>query len=149
MRARPDSRYGVAHAFTENMASLYADKFGISAFGMRIGSMCPEPTDARMLSTWLSPGDLVRLVEVGLTADFHFELVYGVSRNQRCWWDNARAYTLGYEPRDSADGWIDALRDKTLPPGLAEEKQGGRYVLEEWAGDRTPPTPTSVDRSGS
>lgn len=131
MRARPDSRYGVAHAFTESMASFYADKFGLSAFGMRIGSMCAEPTDARMLSTWLSPGDLVRLVDVGLTADFQFELVYGVSRNARCWWDNARAHALGYDPRDSADPWIDALCNKTLPPGLAEQKQGGRYVLEE------------------
>jgi uronate dehydrogenase len=139
LRPRPDSRYGVAHAFTENMASLYADKFGIKGFGMRIGSMCPEPTDARMLATWLSAGDLVRLVEVGLTADYHFELVYGVSRNQRSWWDNSRAHALGYAPRDSADPWISALQDKTLSDPMADRLQGGLYVTHELSRDRARP----------
>jgi uronate dehydrogenase len=130
-RARPDSRYGVAHAFSELMASLYADKFGIAAFAMRVGSMTPEPTDARMLATWLSPGDLVRLTEVGLTADYRFEIVYGISRNRLAWWDNARAFELGYAPADSADPWIPALVKEALGDPLADALQGGRYVLAD------------------
>lgn len=128
-RARPDSRYGVAHAFNELMAGLYADKFGLAAFAMRVGSMTAEPVDARMLATWLSPGDLVRLTEVGLTAEYRFEIVYGISRNRLAWWDNARAYELGYAPADSADAWIPALADKSLGDPLADALQGGSYVV--------------------
>jgi uronate dehydrogenase len=143
VRARPDSRYGVAHAFTENLASFYADKFGIAGFGIRVGSMCEQPTDARMLATWLSPGDLVRLVAVGLSAEYHFELVYGVSRNARGWWNNARAYALGYDPQDRSDRWIDELAGSTLADPLAERLQGGRYVVEEFTGSAA-----RLDRAG-
>lgn len=130
-RPRPDSRYGVGHAFTELMAGMYADRYGLAGFAMRVGSMCPEPTDARMLATWLSPGDLVRLTEVGLTADYSFEIVYGVSRNRLAWWNNARAYELGYAPADSADAWIEALKARTLDHPLADSLQGGRYVIPD------------------
>jgi uronate dehydrogenase len=130
-RSRPDSRYGVGHAFTEIMAGMYADKFGLAGFAMRVGSMCPEPTDSRMLATWLSPGDLVQLTEVGLTADYSFEIVYGISRNRLAWWGNARAYELGYAPADSADPWIDSLASKTLGHPMADSLQGGRYVLSD------------------
>lgn len=133
-RARPDTRYGVAQAFTELMASMYADKYGMRGFAMRIGSMCPEPTDARMLSTWLSPADLVRLTQVGLAADYRFEIVYGISRNARAWWDNDRARELGYVPEDSADAWIGQLQDRTLDDPRAERLQGGRFAVDDPAG---------------
>jgi len=130
-RARPDSRYGVGHAFTEIMAGMYADKFGLAGFAMRVGSMCPEPTDARMLATWLSAADLVRLTEVGLNAEYTFEIVYGISRNRLAWWDNARAYELGYAPADSADAWIDTLSSRTLGDARADALQGGVYVVSD------------------
>lgn len=134
-RPRPDTRYGIGHAFNENLASYYADKHGLRGFAIRVGSLTPEPTDMRMLSTWLSPGDLARLVEVGLTADYHFEIVYGVSRNTRSWWDNRRAESLGYAPVDSADAWADKLGDKLLGDALADRLQGGKYARNEFTGD--------------
>lgn len=130
-RPRPDSRYGVGHAFTEIMAGMYADKFGLAGFAMRVGSVCPEPIDARMLSTWLSPGDLVRLTEAGLNADYTFEIVYGISRNRLAWWDNSRAYELGYAPADSADAWIESLASRTLGHHRADTLQGGLYVVSD------------------
>jgi uronate dehydrogenase len=129
-RARPDGRYGVGHAFNELMASMYADKFGVSAMAMRVGSMTPQPTDARMLSTWLSADDLVRLVEVGLTAAYRFEIVYGISRNRLAWWNNARAYELGYAPQDSADPWIDALANVVYGDPIADRVQGGLFAVD-------------------
>ena len=140
-RPRPDTRYGIGHAFVENLASFHADKYGVRGFAIRVGSFGPEPRDARMLSTWLSPGDLSRLVEIGLHADYHFEIVYGVSRNTRSWWDNRRAEALGYAPADSADDWIARLECKMLGDALADERQGGLYVSNEFAGNPARLTP--------
>ena len=39
---RPDSRYGVSKAFSEALASLYADKHGIGFLCTRIGNFGPE-----------------------------------------------------------------------------------------------------------
>jgi len=63
---RPDSRYGVAKAFGEALGSLYADKYGIEVFCMRIGNVNPAPLDKRRLSIWISPRDMAQLVELGI-----------------------------------------------------------------------------------
>jgi uronate dehydrogenase len=133
--ARPDGRYGLSKAFGEDLAYLYAAKFGISAFCIRIGSCFPEPTTERMLSTWLSYADFIRLVEVGLSAAYHYEIVYGVSRNSRTWWDNSNAYRLGYDPRDNAETFASRLGD--LPPEdpVSVLFQGGGFTADEFAGD--------------
>lgn len=46
---------------------------------IRIGSYFPQPTDRRMLSTWMSYRDFTQLIQVSLGADYHFEIVYGVT----------------------------------------------------------------------
>ena len=57
-----------------------------------------------MLSTWLSPGDAVRLFDACLRAPkLDYAVVYGVSANTRGWWDLQPARDLGYEPRDDAE----------------------------------------------
>lgn len=132
---RPDSRYGVSKAFMEAVASLYADKHGIKAWGLRIGYCSVAPTENRMLSHWVHPEDLAQLVILGLTADYHCELVYGVSANSRSWWDNRRAEALGYRPRHSADPFIpqlSALRGDTV---VGELYQGGSFAAEDYDGD--------------
>ena len=68
----------------------------------------------------------------GLTADYHFEVFYGVSGNSHGWWDNRRAESLGYRQADSADPWIAALEAKTLGDPLADAHQGGVYVRDEY-----------------
>ena len=136
---RPDTRYGLSKAFGEDMGRLYADKHAMEVFCMRIGSFQSEPRDARQLGTWLSHGDMVRLVITGLeTTGLRFEVVYGVSRNTRSWWDNRRAYALGYEPQDDSEPWAERLIGATpAEPGgpLARRLQGGAYVEKEFDGD--------------
>jgi uronate dehydrogenase len=133
---RPDSRYGVSKVFGEAVAELYAAKHGVRGFCMRIGSCFPEPIDARMLSTWLSYGDFMRLVEVGLCADYQFEVVYGVSANTRnTWWDIGNARRLGYAPQDNAESFAAKVADIVAGEPASDLFQGGGYVAAEFSGD--------------
>ncbi len=135
---RPDSRYGVSKAFGEALASLYADKYGLETYCMRIGNVNHKPVDERRLSIWISPRDFTQLVEVGLEApDLHFEIVYGVSNNTRSWWDNANAERLGYRPQDDAEAYADEVLAKEPPhePGDRQHLyQGGGFVDLESGG---------------
>jgi uronate dehydrogenase len=65
---RPDGLYGVSKCFVESLSRLYWDKFGIESVCLRIFSSFPEPADRRMLWSYLSFADCVRLVEASLTA---------------------------------------------------------------------------------
>jgi uronate dehydrogenase len=133
--ARPDTRYGLSKAFGEDLACLYAYKYGIKSLSLRIGSCFPKPVNARMLSTWLSYADLVRLIEAGLTADYLNEIVYGVSRNTRSWWDNSNAYRLGYDPRDNAEDYAGGVGHIITDDPIEEAFQGGGYASPEFVGD--------------
>lgn len=126
---RPDTRYGLTKVFGEELGFLYAYKFGIRSFSMRIGMFLPEPTSHRGLSTWLSYPDMVALAKVGLTADYTCEIVYGVSNNARSFWDNSAAHRLGYRPQDSADGYAHLFPMPDHPEGeAAGHFQGGPYI---------------------
>ena len=65
---RPDGRYGLSKAFAEMLGRLYADKYRMEVFCIRIGAMTLEPEDVRRLAIWIHPEDLVSLVEIGITA---------------------------------------------------------------------------------
>lgn len=127
-----DSRYGITKVFMESVAQLYATKHGLRGFGMRIGHCALEPTDARMLSHWIHPEDMGRLVRVGLDADYLNEVVYGVSRNSRSWWNNERAAELGYLPQHSADPFIAGLESVRSNNAVAEFYQGGSFAAAEF-----------------
>ena len=88
-----------------------------------------------MLATWLSYADLCRLVEVGLEADYVFEIVYGVSANTRSYWDNSNAERLGYRPQDNAEDFAAKVAGKTSGDELIERYQGGGYVRPDFSGD--------------
>jgi uronate dehydrogenase len=47
----PDSLYGVSKVAGETLCQLYVDKFGLSAVGVRIGTLIDEPGNTRRLST--------------------------------------------------------------------------------------------------
>ena len=132
---RPDSRYGLSKAFGEDLACLYAYKHGVRGFSMRIGTCFPEPMNARALSSWMSYADLERLIKVGLHADYVNEIVYGVSRNTRSWWDNSNAYRLGYDPQDDAEAFADKVGHIKSTDPLEEDFQGGSFVPPEFAAD--------------
>ena len=110
VRPRPDTFYGVGKVAAEALLSLYVDRHGIDAVSCRIGSFLERPETRRGLSTWLSHGDCVRMVEAALTCpDPGFALLYGISRNTRAWWDLEPGRALGYEPQDDAEAWADEL----------------------------------------
>lgn len=99
---KPDTFYGLAKCFAEDLASLYWDKRGIESVCMRIFS-CAQVNSARALGTWLSYDDLVHLVEQSInTPVTKFTVVYGISNNDRSPIDNSKAAYLGYKPKDNA-----------------------------------------------
>jgi len=131
---RPDGRYGVSKVFGEALGSLYADKYGAEVLCIRIGNVGPVPIDKRRLSIWLSPRDLAQLVTIGIEhPKIRFEIVYGVSRNKRSWYDNSNAYRLGYKPQDNAERYAKEVlaREKTGGDPTAETYQGGTFTVAE------------------
>lgn len=134
---RPDGRYGLSKAFGEDLAQLYAYKHGVRGFMIRIGSFLPEPNNERCLSTWLSFADGERLFRTGLTADYLYEIVYGISRNKRAWYDNANAYRLGYAPQDDSERYAPALIGNVPDDPIAEEFQGSVFASAEFSGSTT------------
>lgn len=112
---RPDTFYGLAKCFAEDLASLYWDKRGVEAVCMRILS-CAQPTNPRAIGTWLSYGDLVRLVQRAIdTPVVGFSVVYGVSNNDRAPVDNAGAAHLGFRPVDNAEQFAKAIYAEAGP----------------------------------
>jgi uronate dehydrogenase len=130
---KPDSRYGVSKVFGEALGSLYADKYGMEVFCMRIGNVNPRPIDKRRLSIWFSPRDLAQLVTIGIEHPaIRFEIVYGISGNTRAWYDNANAFRLGYRPQDDSESFATEVlaREKPGDP-VAERYQGGVFCVAE------------------
>jgi uronate dehydrogenase len=130
---RPDGRYGVSKVFGEALGSLYADKYGLRVFCMRLGNVHTEPVDARRLSIWMSPRDLAQLTVIGLEhPDVRFEIVYGISNNTRRWYDNSNAERLGYHPQDDSEPHAAAVLARE-PPGdpHAARLQGGPFAVLE------------------
>jgi len=130
---KPDGRYGVSKVFGEAIGSLYADKYGMQVFNLRIGNVNPAPIDKRRLSIWLSPRDLAQLVTIGIEhPHIRFEIVYGVSNNRRSWYDNANAYRLGYKPQDDSEIFAAEVLAKEGPGhAIGDLYQGGAFTHVE------------------
>jgi len=62
----PDSPYGVSKAAGEALSAFYSLKYSMDVICLRIGSCFDKPENRRMLSTWLSPADFVRLTKAAL-----------------------------------------------------------------------------------
>lgn len=136
----PDTRYGLSKLFGEGLGALYAHKHGLGVLSIRIGNFGDKPIDARRLAIWLKPADLVQLIRIGLEKPgLVYEVVYGMSDNQRAWWDNSHALALGYRPEGrSEDFAADALAvQKLLPPdAIGDFFQGGSpFCSQEFDGD--------------
>ena len=66
------------------------------------------------------------------------EICYGVSDNERGWWDNEAAFRLGYRPKHRAE----ALRDDALRAQAAlgddpigDAFHGGGFCSQQFDGD--------------
>ena len=133
---RPDGRYGLSQAFGEARGALYADKHGMSVTCLRIGNVGPRPLDVRRLSIWISPEDIAQLIRIGLEhPDIRFEVLYGASDNAASWWDNSRAYQLGYRPIGRAEdhrAQAEAEQAKIGPDPVGDVFQGGTFTSAEF-----------------
>ena len=129
---KPDSRYGVSKVFGEALGSLYADKYGMEMYMVRIGNVHPFPLDKRRLSIWISPRDIAQLVSIGIDhPGIKFEIVYGVSGNKRSWYDNSNAARLGYKPQDDSEIYAKEFENEKPGNPIAEQHQGGIFCVVE------------------
>lgn len=128
---RPDSLYGVSKNFVESLSRLYWDKFGIESVCLRIFSSFPEPADRRMLWSYLSFQDCVRLVEAALTAPrVGHTISFGMSDNKVKTVDNTGADHLGFIPRDSSEPFrakVEAATPVPDPKAAATRYLGGWF----------------------
>ena len=128
---RPDSFYGLSKAYGELMGRLYWDKHGVENVNIRIGSCFPEPADARMLATWLSADDLVRLaVRATLAEATGHAVIWGASANSAMtWWRGDQRGRIGWAPEDSADPFALIKAGQVSASPVTERYQGGAYCL--------------------
>ena len=113
----PDSLYGWSKSAMESLGRLYADRFGMRVFCLRIGTCTARPRIARQLSTWLSPDDAGRLIEACLSTEaLGYHVVWGISANTRRWWSLAEGAAIGYHPKDDAERYAGDI-PTDVPPG--------------------------------
>lgn len=127
----PDSIYGVSKVYGEALAKLYWKKFGIEGVLVRIGSCFPKPKDRRMMATWMSDRDMLRLIDRFLKVPrLGCPVVYGVSDNDEKWWDNSKAGYLGWTPKDSSRAFEGLYPDEPAedPDDPAVKYQGGGFA---------------------
>jgi uronate dehydrogenase len=129
---RPDGYYGWSKAALEALGSLFADRFGMTVFALRIGAFTPQPTDERQIDMWLAPEDCVRLVTACLDADVTgFRVLWGVSANADRWLSLAEGREIGYEPREDSARFAGSVRpDETGTADLL----GGTFTIRPLGG---------------
>jgi uronate dehydrogenase len=124
---RPDTFYGLAKCFAEDLGRLYFDKRGLESVHLRILS-CAQVTSVRALGTWLSYEDMVELVKRAIdTPVTGFAVIYGVSDNDRAPVDNGKAHFLGFRPKDNAEVYAEQIlaEDTDIDPtDLAHNRHG-------------------------
>ena len=128
---RPDTFYGLAKCFAEDLGRMYWDKRGVESVHMRIFS-CAQVVAPRSLSTWLSYDDLIRMVTAAITAQtVGFSIVYGISNNDRAPVHNTGAGHIGYKPQDNAEQFAEAIladAPPADPTDLAQMTIGGPFA---------------------
>lgn len=106
---RPGNRYGISKATGEIIGRFFHDTHGIAVCNIRIGNLNENhpPIDYdRGQAMWLSPRDCAHLHARALEAEYDFEIVYGISDNDRKYYSLERAKAvLGYEPKDNSAEW--------------------------------------------
>ncbi len=132
MPHRPDTYYGFAKCFTEDLGRMYWEKEGIESVHLRIYSATSKPGNARALGSWLSFDDLRQLVMRSIdTPVVGFTVVYGVSNNDRSPVDNSAAAFLGYRPKDNAEVYAEEVFAKEPAADLSDLGQtchGGPFA---------------------
>jgi NAD+ dependent glucose-6-phosphate dehydrogenase len=106
---RPGNFYGVSKVAGETLGRFYHDEHGLSVCCIRIGNLTEghPPIDyERGQAMWLSHRDCAHLHDRALQAEYGYEVVYGISDNDRKYYSIERAReVLGYEPMDNSAEW--------------------------------------------
>ncbi|WP_266082400.1 NAD-dependent epimerase/dehydratase family protein [Haladaptatus caseinilyticus] len=132
---RPDSYYGSSKSFDEDLGRYYVENYANPRqfYSLRICSVRHEAYDhpygdaehgvddgkwergseqyeeqvARMKAMWQSRRDLAQQIDCCLQDDdVEFDVFYGVSDNDRRWFDIEHARdVIGYEPKDNGEEW--------------------------------------------
>jgi len=103
---RPGNLYGVSKAAGETLGRYYHDAYDLSVCCLRIGNLTKghPPVDyERGQAMWLSYRDCAHLIDRAIQADYGYEIIYGISDNDRKYYSLERARNvLGYEPQDNS-----------------------------------------------
>jgi NAD+ dependent glucose-6-phosphate dehydrogenase len=103
---RPSNLYGVGKVAGEALCRYYHDEYGMGVVCVRIGNLSeghPPEDYERGQAMWLSYRDCAHLFECCLEADYNYEIVYGISDNDRKYYSLKRAREiLGYDPQDNS-----------------------------------------------
>ncbi|WP_459886891.1 NAD-dependent glucose-6-phosphate dehydrogenase Azf [Halostagnicola bangensis] len=103
---RPTNLYGVSKAAGETLGRYYHDEHDLSVISVRIGNLTQghPPIDyERGQAMWLSYRDCAHLFDRCIQADYDYEIVYGISDNDRKYYSLERAReVLDYEPQDNS-----------------------------------------------
>ena len=131
---RPDTFYGLAKCFAEDLGSLYWDKRGLESVCMRILSAA-QVNNPRALGSWLSYDDLIHLVERAIDNPITgHTIIYGVSNNDRAPVDNHLASFMGYRPKDNAEQFAEqvlAEAEQANPHDKGQMCHGGPFATVE------------------
>lgn len=128
--ARPNTFYGATKAFAEVLGSMYHDRFDMNVICLRIASRFSEPQNERMLSTWLSPGDALRLMKACLTTPSPgYRIVWGVSANTRGYFARSGGEEIGFYPQDDAETYAGSIfAESVYDPSLRASKWDEDYL---------------------
>lgn len=103
---RPTNLYGVSKAAGEVLGRFYHDEHGLSVLNVRIGNVTkqhPPRNYERGQAMWLSHRDCAHLFDRAIQAEYDYEIVYGISDNDRKFYSLDRAReVLAYEPQDNS-----------------------------------------------
>ncbi|WP_277553718.1 NAD-dependent glucose-6-phosphate dehydrogenase Azf [Halobaculum limi] len=103
---RPSNLYGVSKATGETLGRYYHDTEDLSVACVRIGNLTkghPPKEYERGQAMWLSHRDCAHLFDRCLQAEYDYEIVYGISDNDRKYYSIKRAQeVLGYDPQDNS-----------------------------------------------
>lgn len=131
---RPDSYYGLAKCFAEDLGRLYFEKCGIESVHLRIYS-CASVNSSRGLGAWLSYDDLIQLVTKSIDSPVTgFTICYGISNNDRLPVDNSSARFLGYRPKDNAERYAKEILANEEPIDPLDPRHnhlGGPFAITE------------------
>jgi NAD+ dependent glucose-6-phosphate dehydrogenase len=103
---RPSNLYGVSKATGETLGRYYHDEYDLPVVCVRIGNLTkghPPREYERGQAMWLSHRDCAHLFDRCVKAEYDYEIVYGISDNDRKYYSIERAKeVLDYEPLDNS-----------------------------------------------